>query len=55
MKKIGLDQENFSKLLFNHRRRAEPWPNIVDPRTEDWKIAKGVIPEGEGKGFSFSS
>ena len=40
---------------FYHKRGAEPWLNIVDPKTTAWKIAKEVFPEGVGKGFSFSS
>jgi hypothetical protein len=40
---------------FYHKRGAEDWSNIADPKEKDWEVVNGFIPEGMGKGQSFSS
>ena len=37
-----------------HRRGAEPWCLIPDPRPEDWTVVNGVVPEGLAPGESFA-
>lgn len=40
---------------FYHKRGAEPWCNVTDPSPDDWQVVNGHLPEGMGKGHSFSS
>jgi hypothetical protein len=40
---------------FYHRRGAEPWCNIIDPKEENWKVVNGCIPQGMASGQSFSA
>jgi len=40
---------------FYHKRGAEPWCKVVDPKEEDWRVVNGCIPERLEKGQSFSS
>lgn len=40
---------------FYHKRGAEPWCNIINPKIDDWKVVNGCLPEEMTHGFSFSS
>lgn len=40
---------------FYHKRGAEPWCDIVDPSTEDWRGVNGHVPKALPAGESFSS
>ncbi len=40
---------------FYHKAGTEAWSQIVDPKSDDWQVVNGHIPEKMGAGFSFSS
>jgi len=40
---------------FYHKRGAEAWCNIINPKEEDWKVVNGSLPANMGEGYSFSS
>jgi hypothetical protein len=40
---------------FYHKRGAETWCNINNPREGDWRVVNGFIPEKMREGHSFSS
>lgn len=39
---------------FYHRRGAEPWCRISDPRDEDWRVVNGCVPDGLASGQSYA-
>jgi hypothetical protein len=40
---------------FYHKRGAEDWCNIINPKEEDWKIVNGHIPDNMPKDESYAS
>lgn len=40
---------------FYHKKGAESWCNVINPKEVDWKIVNGYIPKNMPEGYSFSS